>query len=53
MDKFNLDEVIKSCRQMDCNETLQLLKTQPYKVMSWGANNYTNCYNSYFIDISI
>ena len=45
MNKFNIQEVTKSCRQMNCNETLQLLKTQPFKVMSWGANNYTNIEN--------
>jgi hypothetical protein len=45
MKKFDLNEITKTCRQMDCKETINLLNTQRIKLWSWGANGYTNCFN--------
>lgn len=45
MEKFNLSEITKVCRQMEVKETVNLLNTQRTKLWSWGANGYTNCFN--------
>ena len=45
MKTFNLNEIVKSCVQIDCKETINLLNTQRMKVWSWGTNGFTNCFD--------
>jgi hypothetical protein len=38
---INVTEITKSCRQLDPNELVGLLKSQLMKFWSWGANSFT------------
>jgi len=38
---INVSEITKSCRNLDPNELLGLLKSQLMKFWSWGSNSFT------------
>lgn len=40
-EKINIDEIVKSCRELDPQELLALLKQDIMMFFSWGAHDFT------------